>query len=524
MKDKETGFSLEMPRVGIIKGVLAKDIEVVGDKVVNLRTCARPYRNLYSVAQLRTIKNVIEKYGSGKVHLSPRHNLEIPEVRQKELDKALKELYISGLFPGGAGTSVRNIFTCPDWCTKSIRPVQEIGKMVSMNFGDRDMPNKVTISFAGCSNSCSRPQNSDIGVIAIGRIKVSDKKCPDDCSDCIKACKFQAIEETNGSVKINDKCIYCCKCVEACYDGVLKIKETGFKMLIGGKEGSTVMFGKEYATFVEDFEVLEIIEKALSHYQKKAKLRPGSEKKKERLGDVVNRLGIDSFMGISEKSDINKRLRLMACLSGLKDDDLNTIGGQAEIKKFSKNEIIFAESEPIKFFFIIESGSVKLYKSSDEGRELLVSIFKSGDYFCLPLHNIEKKYLVSARAIEDSTLIVIPSKDFKKLLRSAANETGLKIIEGLCDKIKTLSGLLEDVAFKDVEHRVIKTLLKLVEGEPSKDNLIHLAVSHHDIATMTGTVREVVSRTMLKLKKEGVICDTSHKGFKIDKLRLLKFV
>ncbi len=247
-----------MPKVGIIKGVLAKDIEVVGSKVVNLRTCARPYRNLYSVAQLRAIKNVIDKYGSGKVHLSPRHNLEIPEVKQKDIDIALKELYIAGLFPGGAGSSVRNIFTCPDWCSKIVRPVHELGKMVSMNFGDKDMPNKVTISFAGCSNCCSRPQNCDIGVIAVQKSEISGKK------------------PINVEKYANE--------------------ETGFKVLIGGKEGSTVKFAQEYAPFVLDFEVLEIIEKALSNYQKKAKLRRGSKKKKERLGEVVDRLGLDSFM------------------------------------------------------------------------------------------------------------------------------------------------------------------------------------------------------------------------------------
>ncbi|NOZ25000.1 MAG: hypothetical protein GXO94_02775 [Nitrospirae bacterium] len=296
MEKEELSFNLEMPAVGVIKGVLAKDIEVVGERVVNLRTCARPYRNIYTVAQLRTIRNVIEKYGSGKVHLSPRHNLEIPEVRQKDLDSALKELYISGLFPGGAGTSVRNIFTCPHWCSKAVRPVQELGMMVSANFADRDMPNKVTISFAGCSNGCSRPQNSDIGVIAIGRVEAAGGRCVDDCLKCIEACPFGAIDRTGGQVRINDKCVYCLRCVDACSEGLLHVKETGFRVLIGGKEGSTVRFGAEYAVFVGDFEVLEIIERALSSYLKKAGFRPGSEKKRERLGEVVERLGLDEFM------------------------------------------------------------------------------------------------------------------------------------------------------------------------------------------------------------------------------------
>ncbi len=297
MASEELGFSLEMPKVGIIKGVLAKDIEVVGKKVVNLRTCARPYRNMYSAAQLRTIKQVIEKYGSGKVHLSPRHNLEIPEVRQKYVDAALRELYIAGLFPGGAGTSVRNIFTCPDWCAKQLRPVQEIGTMVSQNFGDHDMPNKVTVSFAGCFNACSRPQNCDIGIMAVARVATSGASCDADCpKECLASCRFEALELHNGKPLINQRCVFCGRCAQSCPQGVIYISQSGYKVLVGGKEGSTVRFGQEMALFIEDFQVLELIESVLRHYRQKAALRPGSERKHERLGEVVARLGLQAFM------------------------------------------------------------------------------------------------------------------------------------------------------------------------------------------------------------------------------------
>jgi dissimilatory sulfite reductase (desulfoviridin) alpha/beta subunit len=297
MKESQEKFTLEMPKVGIIKGVLAKDIEVTGDKSVNLRTAARPFRNTFTAAQLRAIKSVLEKYGSGKVHLTPRYNLEIPEVGQKNIDRALKELYCAGLFPGGAGTSVRNIFTCPQWCSKSIRPVQELGMMVSRNFGDMDMPNKVTISFAGCSNGCSngcsRPHNCDIGIIAVGKVKMGNGVCPDTCTDCLAACKFGAIEKINGRVKLGHNCIDCCKCVEACVHGTLDIGKTGFTVLVGGKEGASVRFGTRYTDFAEDFEILEIVDRVLNRYREKALLKEGSSRKKERLADVIDRLGIE---------------------------------------------------------------------------------------------------------------------------------------------------------------------------------------------------------------------------------------
>ncbi len=295
MEETHEKFTLEMPKVGIIKGVLAKDIEVVGDRSVNLRTSARPFKNFYTAAQLRAVKSVLEKYGSGKVHLTPRYNLEIPEVGQKNIDKALKELYCAGLFPGGAGTSVRNIFTCPDWCSKSIRPVQEIGVMVSRNFGDMDMPNKVTISFAGCSNGCSRPHNCDIGIIAAGKVEVREGACPDGCTACLDACRSGAIEKRGGRVALNEKCVDCCKCVEACGHGMLGIGRTWFTVFVGGKEGASVRLGVRYADFADDFEILEIVDRVLNRYGEKAILREGSHRKKERLAEVIDRLGIESF-------------------------------------------------------------------------------------------------------------------------------------------------------------------------------------------------------------------------------------
>lgn len=59
------------------------------------------------------------------------------------------------------------------------------------------------------------------------------------------------------------------------------------------------------------------------------------------------------------------------------------------------------------------------------------------------------------------------------------------------------------------------TLLRLSEEKSSDKKIVPLAVTHQDIASMTGTVREVVSRTMLKLKKGEIIVDSSVRGFKV---------
>ncbi len=196
----------------------------------------------------------------------------------------------------------------------------------------------------------------------------------------------------------------------------------------------------------------------------------------------------------------------------------------ARLKRISKNNILFEESEPVKFFFIVKQGTIKLYKTSKKGRELIVRIMNSGDYFCCAPLYTGGKYFVGAIAVEDSLLVTIPAEDFKKALRNEMTETGWKIISGLCNKIRYLSTLVEDITFKDVEERVITTLLRLAEERAPNAKVASLQLTHQDIASMTGTVREVVSRAMSRLKKEGVIVDSNVKGFKLDKERLLKLI
>ncbi|MFN3479324.1 MAG: Crp/Fnr family transcriptional regulator [Thermodesulfovibrionales bacterium] len=226
---------------------------------------------------------------------------------------------------------------------------------------------------------------------------------------------------------------------------------------------------------------------------------------------------------MSQVFDVLPELRLLPCLSGLKDNDLDIIMRMARVKRFKKNEVIFEETENARFFFIIITGSVKLYKTSPQGKELLIRIMKQGDYFCCaPLYC--GTYHVNAMTMDESTLIVIPSEKFKELISGGVGGVGLKIISSLCSRVRYLSDLVENITFKSVEDRIILCLLKMAEEKETVEDIVNVSVTHQDLASMTGTVREVVSRTMSRLKKEGVVLESTARGFKIKKSGLLKLL
>lgn len=223
-------------------------------------------------------------------------------------------------------------------------------------------------------------------------------------------------------------------------------------------------------------------------------------------------------------SELIHDLRTFPCLSGLKNEDLSAIVEQSYIRTFSKNDILFREADTANFIFVVKTGRIKLFKTSSEGRELSIKILGPSEYFCCAPLYLDGKYSVSAVAKEDSTVAVIPAKDFKDLIGISVNETGLRMISGLCSRIKYLSNLVENLSFKDVEQRIILVLSRLAEEKSPDENIVSLAVTHQDIASMTGSVREVVSRTMLKLKKENIIVDSSASGFKVDKAKVSRYL
>lgn len=227
---------------------------------------------------------------------------------------------------------------------------------------------------------------------------------------------------------------------------------------------------------------------------------------------------------MNDVCEIGQNFRILPCVSRLGDEGLSLLCRFSNVKSFDRNSVIFEESDLAGSFYIMRKGSVKLYKASPEGRELLIKVVGPGDCICCaPLYGT-KRYLLSAKTLEDSTLIVIPAERFREIISSRLNEIGSVIISCLSSRIEYLSTLLGDLAFKDVEQRVIISLLRLAVKRAPDDAIVTLTLTHSDIAAMTGTVREVVSRTMSKLKKDRIITESTVKGFRIDKERLARLV
>lgn len=173
---------------------------------------------------------------------------------------------------------------------KALAPLG-IGDRLRQRLGSRLSPHHIlNISISYCPNGCSRPQIADIGLIGAATPLIDADSCTA-CGACSDSCREDAIcFDTEDKITGIDaaRCVRCGACAMVCPAGAITSGEAGFRVLLGGKLGRHPRFAAELPSLVDEKNAPEflrsIINTALDLMQDK-----------ERLGDLINRLGTAPF-------------------------------------------------------------------------------------------------------------------------------------------------------------------------------------------------------------------------------------
>lgn len=193
-------------------------------------------------------------------------------------------------------------------------------------------------------------------------------------------------------------------------------------------------------------------------------------------------------------------IKTIPYFSGLDPDRLESLRDSLFEKKVERGEIILFEGEPAKALYFVASGAVKIYKTSQDGKEQILSIVRPGDSFNdVPLFD-NGTNPASAQAMSPVLLYGISRQQMGEILRRHP-DIAVNIIKILAQKVRQLLSLVEDLSFRNVRGRVAKILLEYVadHSEPRP------RLTQQEIAAMAGTAREVVGRSLKSLEDDGLI-------------------
>ncbi|MGA7908455.1 MAG: Crp/Fnr family transcriptional regulator, partial [Candidatus Sulfotelmatobacter sp.] len=193
--------------------------------------------------------------------------------------------------------------------------------------------------------------------------------------------------------------------------------------------------------------------------------------------------------------------------SGLTESELTFLTQRAVPRRYAAGELVFGEGEPCAGLYVVESGHVRIFKSSANGREQVLSVDGPGSSIAeLPVFD-GGSYPASVAAIDDATLLFVSKQDFQALCLTHP-QVALKVLRVVGARLRRLVGIIEELSFTTVRRRLASFLLRLAqkEGRRKAEGIeVTLPVSNQELASQIGTVRELVSRNLSRLQAEGVV-------------------
>ena len=208
------------------------------------------------------------------------------------------------------------------------------------------------------------------------------------------------------------------------------------------------------------------------------------------------------------KDDITiESLKEIALFSSLTSDELHQVREKIVFKRFKKNEIILHEENTNEYMYMILKGEAKVVNTTDKGKEILITMHQSGDFFG-ELSLIDGKTApATVIATKDSVTTIISKKDFYSLLFSQSQVLE-NLLQLLCSRIRESLKKIQILNFNNAAQRIKMLFLMLSEtyGEKTeKGTILKIRLIHQDIADMIGLTRETVTRILDKWQRGGEI-------------------
>lgn len=179
-----------------------------------------------------------------------------------------------------------------------------------------------------------------------------------------------------------------------------------------------------------------------------------------------------------------------------------------------KGQTLFYEGTRPLGLFCINEGTVKVYRTTSNGKEQIMRLAKAGDFLGYRALLAEEQYAASATILEDAKVCFIPRDSFFQLL-SRDSDLHRKLMKQVCHELGVMEEKVSDLSQKSVRERLAHTLLILKDTygvDGAGNTKIDIALSREDLASIVGTATETVIRLLSEFKSDRFI---SFEGKKI---------
>lgn len=178
------------------------------------------------------------------------------------------------------------------------------------------------------------------------------------------------------------------------------------------------------------------------------------------------------------------------------------------IRTFEKKQYIYYPQEPSKNIFFLKEGRVKIGTYSSEGKEVIKSIVYPGQLFGELGLIGEQRRSDFAKSLNENVKVAIINIDDMRNLMNGDVQLNLKVMTQIGNRLRKVERRLESLIFKSARARIVDLLKDMANERGLKvgyEVLLRQFFSHREIAAMTGTSRQTVTKVLSDLKRSNLI-------------------
>lgn len=186
-------------------------------------------------------------------------------------------------------------------------------------------------------------------------------------------------------------------------------------------------------------------------------------------------------------------------------ESLNQLTSDRNINKYKSKQVIFSEGNRPLCVYFIKKGKVKIFKTNDDGKDLVVGLFNAGDFLGHIALLENSNYRETAEAMDATELAIIPKDDFVQFVNSHP-EANRMLMQMLTKSIAEKEDQLIGLAYNSLRKKVAAALLTIYNKyhDDSIENF-SLNISRDSLAALAGTATESLIRTLTDFKNEKLI-------------------
>lgn len=196
-------------------------------------------------------------------------------------------------------------------------------------------------------------------------------------------------------------------------------------------------------------------------------------------------------------------LRRVPLFAGLTEPQFEQLAAGSARRSYPKGRTIVAEGEPSQSMYILLAGRAKVQRSDSEGKEVILAVLGSGEFFGEMSLIDDSPRSASVITLEPCEFMAVSKEAFKAMLAQSP-EMCMSVMRGLVRRLREADKKIETLALLDVYGRVARVLLDF--SEPiNGERVVKNKLPRQEIAKMIGASREMVSRVMKGLELDGYI-------------------